>query len=65
MATWLRSRYPRRLSPDWVRLMRESPFKAPTPHSRKLKLGLKYEAFVKDKLEEEFGLFFIPGQWYE
>lgn len=47
-----------------MRLTKTVPFTLKPPRTLREKKGVKYEKKVHEKLIEEFGLYYIPNQWF-
>lgn len=61
------SRYPRRVSPLWVKsLKHRPPFipQNPKGNGARQKLGLRYERKVHQRLSDRFGIGYIPSPWF-
>lgn len=61
----LQSRYRERVLPKWVRLSSRAIFPPQTGLTPKQKAGLRYERKVHERLQEQYGLAYLPSIWFD
>lgn len=64
MDTLVRSHYRERVRPLWAKLCPVPIFPSPQGRTAREKAGLKYERRVHERLYEQYGLDYIPSQWF-